>query len=247
MSDVGTDLVLAYATTTTTTDSGQLVPMIDLTNQITDGRLKEVLVDSGYPSGKELAQCQELNVIIYAPWNENSFTEAKRAKSGADEQIPKDRFTYDPSIPGYRCPEGKELWFRNRTAKQKANGEYVPLEIYQADPSDCARCPLRLKCVRGGSGARTVRRQEHEESIDALKERMKDPEAQKKYRHRGCTVERRFADLKTHRGLQRFSGRTPERADAQVGLTVLAHNLQTLEKLRRRSEEQHENTRKTAS
>jgi transposase len=240
MSDVETDLVLAYATITAVTDSGQLLPMINLTNQITDGRLKEILVDSGYPSGKDLAQCEELNVAVYAPWNENSFTAAKRAKSRAEEQIPKDRFTYDPAIPGYRCPEGKELRFRNRATKQKANGECVPREIYQADPSECACCPLRLKCVRGGSGARTVRRQEHEESIDALKERMKEPEAKQKYRDRGCTIERRFADLKTHRGLERFSGRTPERADAQVGLTVLAHNLQTLEKLRRRTTQQHE-------
>jgi hypothetical protein len=43
---------------------------------------------------------------------------------------------------------------------------------------------------------------------------------------------RRFADLKTHRGLQRFSGRSPARADAQVGLTVLVHNPRTLETLR---------------
>ena len=86
--------------------------------------------------------------------------------------------------------------------------------------------------MRGRSGARTVRRQEHEELINALKDRMKTPEGKKKYRDRGCTVERRFADVKTHRGLQRISGRTPERADAQVGLTVLAHNLLTLAKLR---------------
>jgi transposase len=245
MSDVETDLVLASATIPTPTDSGQLVPMIDLTNQVVEGCLKEVLVDSGYPSGKELAQCEERNVIVYAPWNENSFTQAKRAKGRAEEQIPKDRFTFDPAIPGYRCPQGKVLTYRNRTAKQKANGEYVPLEIYQADPSECACCPSRLNCVRGGSGARSVRRQEHEEFIDALKERMKTPEAKKKYRDRGCTVERRFADVKTHRGLQRFSGRTPERADAQLGLTVLAHNLQILDKLRRRSEERLENLGKT--
>lgn len=237
MSDVDTDLVLAYATIPTTTDSGQLVPMIDLTNQTTNRRLKEVLVDSGYPSGKELAQCEELNVTVYAPWNENSFTEAKRSKTRSKEQIAKDRFKFEPSIPGYRCPQGNVLPFRNRTTKQKANGEYMPLEIYQADPSDCAGCPLRTDCVRGGSGARTVRRQEHEELIDALKKRMKKTGAKNKYRARGCSVERRFADLKTHRGLQRFSGCTPERADAQVGLAVLAHNLQILEKLRKRRDE----------
>jgi transposase len=247
MSDVGTDLVLAYETTRTTTDSGQLVSMIDLTNTVTNRRLAELLVDSGYPSGEELAKCEERKVIVFAPWNENSFTESKRAKASSEGQIPKDRFTFDPSIPGYHCPEGKVLNYRNRTTKQKANGDYFPLEIYEADPSDCADCPLKDRCVRGRSGARTVRRQEHEEFIDALKDRMKTPEAKKKYRDRCCTIERRFADLKEHRGLQRFSGRTPERADAQVGLTVLAHNLQTLAKLRIRSEQRQQNTEKMAS
>jgi transposase len=246
MSDVATDLVLAYATTRTTVDNGQLVPMINRTMKMTNRTLEDVLVDAGYPSGEELAQCQAMGVTVYAPWNENSFTEAKRAKAGKERQIPKDRFTFDPSVPGYQCPEGKPLAYRERTKKQKANGDYFALEIYQADPSDCAACPLKDHCVRGRSGARTVGRQEHEEHIEELKERMKKPEAKEKYRKRGCTVERRFADLKTHYGLQRFSGQTPERADAQVGLAILAHNLRTLDKLRIKRAEQQENSEKLA-
>ena len=123
----------------------------------------------------------------------------------------------------------------------------MPLEVYQADPSDCGCCPRRAGCVRSGSGARSVRRQEHEELIEAMKERMNPPEGKQKYRERGCTVERRFADFKTHRGLQRCSGQTPERADAQVGLTVLAHNLQTLAKLRIRPEQHEQDPEKIAS
>jgi len=241
MSDVRTDLVLAYATTRTTTDSGQLVSMIDRTNQVTGRRMNKVLVDAGYPSGGELAQCEERDVTVFAPWNENAFTQAKRAKVKGEAPIAKDEFSFDPSIASYRCPEGKVLRYKGRNTKQKANGDYIPLEIYQADPSDCAACPLKARCVRGRSGARTVRRQEHQELIDALIERMKDPESKTIYRDRCCTVERRFADLKTHRGLQRFSGCTPERADAQVGLTVLAHNLQTLAKLRNRRKQCQEN------
>jgi transposase len=237
MSDVETDLVLAYETTRTTADSGQLLPLIKQTVKMTDRPLKEVLVDSGYPSGEDLARCEQMGVIVYAPWNENSFTEEKRAKGKKDCQIPKDRFTYDPTIPSYRCPEGKPLTYRERTTKQKANGDYFTIEIYQADPSDCAACPLKGSCVRGQSGARTVRRQEHEELVEELKERMKTPEAKAIYGKRGCTVELRFADWKTHRGLQRFSGQTPERADAQVGLIVLAHNLRKLDKLRTRRSE----------
>jgi transposase len=247
MSDVQTDFVLAYATTRTPADNGQLLPMIERTMEMTGRPLKEVLVDSGYPSGEDLARCKEEGVIVYAPWNENTFTEVKRAKGKNGSQVPKDRFSFDPSLPGYRCPEGKPLTYRERTTKQKANGDYFTIEIYQADPSDCANCPLKARCVRGRSGARTVRRQEHEELIEELKERMKTPAAKERYGKRCCTIERRFADSKTHRGLQRFSGQTPERADAQVGLTMLAHNLRTLAKLRIRRSEQMENTGKTAS
>jgi transposase len=237
MSDVQTNLVLAYKTTRTTADNGQLLPMLEETMKMTDRPLKDVLVDSGYPSGEDLAACEQKQVIVYAPWNENSFTEAKRAKKAKEAQIPKDQFTYDPSISGYRCPQGKPLKYRGRTKKQKANGDDFTVEIYQADPSDCAACPLKSRCVRGQS-ARTVRRQEHEDLIEQLKERMKTPEAKAKYVKRGCTVELRFADWKTHRGLERFSGQTPERADAQVGLTVLAHNLRALDKLRTQQREQ---------
>jgi Transposase DDE domain len=238
MSDVATDLVLAYATTPTTVDNGQLLPMIVRTMAMTDQPLKDVLVDAGYPSGADLAECKKRGVIVYGPWNENSFTAQKRAKGAEKNQIPKDRFIFHPSVPCYRCPEGKPLTYQERSKKQKADGTYFTIEIYQADPSDCAGCPLKAGCVRGRSGARTVRRQEHEDLIEELKDRMKQPQAKEKYRQRGRTVERRFADFKTHGGLQRFSGQTPERADTQVGLTVLAHNLQTLEKLRIKRERQ---------
>jgi hypothetical protein len=77
MSDVETDLVLAYQTTQTTADSGQLLPMIGQTTKMTDRPLKEVLVDSGYPSGEDLAAREQNDVIVHAPWNENTLAEAK--------------------------------------------------------------------------------------------------------------------------------------------------------------------------
>ncbi len=234
MTDVVTDFVLAFSVTPTLSDSGHLVPMIDQTTAVTGRPLKVALVDSGYPSGDDLAQCEARNVVVIAPWNENSFTAEKRAKAGKDAPIKKGEFTWDSTIPAYICPQGHPLTYRERTTKQKANGDPVALEIYQADPADCKECPQKARCVQSKSGARTVRRQPHKDLIDQMRDRLKTPEGKALYGQRGCTVERRFADAKSFRGLERISGKSRERAEAQVGLTFMIHNLITLDKLRRR-------------
>jgi len=85
-----------------------------------------------------------------------------------------------------------------------------------------------------GKGARTISRSEHEEDVEALRERMKGEEAKKLYRLRKQTVELANADMKEHRHLRKLSGRGKRRAGTQVGLVVLAHNLVTLDGLRRK-------------
>jgi transposase len=232
MTDLKTDLILAYAVSSCASDSGQLIPMIYLTQAVTGRLLRDVLADSGYPSGEELAACAALGVTLYSPWQENSFTSKKKAAKGAPPMLPKEQFRWDAHQRQYLCPQGHVLSYAGKTSKQKNNGESVPLEVYQADAADCGCCPLRSQCVQSQNGARSVRRRPHEEHVEALKERMKTPEAKALYRQRSMTVERSFADQKEHRGLRRFSGRGQERAAIQAGLSILVHNLRILDKLR---------------
>ena len=154
------------------------------------------------------AQCESRNVEVIAPWNETASLPRSEPRPGRTSPSGKDEFTWHPTIPGYHCPQGHSLTYRNARRKQKANGDSVSLEIYQADAADCNECPLKARCVHSRSGARTVRRQPHEDLIDKMRARMKTPEGKALYRHRGCTVERRFADLKSYRGAERISGRT---------------------------------------
>jgi transposase len=237
MTDLKTDLILVYAVSPSASDSGQLVPLIDLTQATIGRRLRDVLTDAGYPSGEELAACAARGVTIYSPWQENSFTTKKKAAKGAPPMLPKEQFRWDADQRQYVCPQGHVLSYAGRTSKQKNNGESVPLEVYQADPADCGTCPLRSQCVQSQSGARSVRRRPHEEHVEALKERMKTPEAKELYRQRSQCVERSYADQKEHRGLRKFSGRGLLRAAAQAGLSILVHNLRTLDKLRSNSKE----------
>ena len=57
MTDLKTDLILAYAVSPCSSDSGQLIPLIDQTQTATGRLLHAVLTDSGYPSGDDLAAC----------------------------------------------------------------------------------------------------------------------------------------------------------------------------------------------
>jgi hypothetical protein len=95
---------------------------------------------------------------------------------------------------------------------------------YRCPGEHCQACPLRERCTASAAG-RTIKRNEHEDLIVAHRAKMKTPEAQAIYRQRGQTVELRFADTKTHRGLRRFSGRGLARARIELSLGVLAHNL----------------------
>ena len=247
MTDLKTDLILAYAVSPCSSDSGQLIPLIDQTQTATGRLLHAVLTDSGYPSGDDLAACAVLGVIIYSPWQENSFTAKKKAAKGAPPLLPKEQFRWDAEHRQYICPQGHFLNYAGKASKQKNNGESVPLEVYRADPADCASCPLRSQCVQSQSGARSVRRRPHEEHVEALKERMKSPEAKALYRQRSQSVERSFADQKEHRGLRKFSGRGQERAAVQAGLSILVHNLRTLDKLRSARDEVPADAEKNAA
>jgi transposase len=247
MTDLASDLILAFAVVPAAADSGLLLPMIDLTEAATGRPIRAALTDSGYPSGEELAACAARGVVVYAPWQENSFTAKKKAAKGAPPGVPKEEFRWDAEHGQYVCPQGHRLSYAGMSSKQKNDGESVPLEVYRADAADCAGCPLHDRCVQSKGGARSVRRRPHEEHVEALKERMKTAEAKELYRRRGQSVERSFGDQKEHRGLRRFSGRGQRRAAAQTGLSILVHNLRTLDKLRSRREEVPENAGKEAA
>ena len=76
-----------------------------------------------------------MHVIVETRSGHARWVIEKRAKAGENGPIRKDEFTWDPAIPGYRCPQGNPLMYRERTTKQKANGDSLPLEIYQANAS----------------------------------------------------------------------------------------------------------------
>jgi len=168
-------------------------------------------------------------VLLFAPWQENDYS-ARKAKKVAEKKVyyAKKEFRWVPEDQAYVCPNGQGLKLVG-TSKQKRSGtETVLLDQYRCPPQACQNCPLHAQCTPNPAAGRTISRAEHEELIEALRARMQTDEAKNLYRLRRQTVELSYADLTEHRKLRRFSGHGLNRAEIEVGLEVLVHNLLTL-------------------
>ena len=223
--DLESEMVLSYEVFSQVSDSGTLQPLVGkLENN--GVLLKSLLADSGYPTGEDLAFCEDQGVNLYAHWQENSFTDKKRSSQDGNEMFNQSDFQWDPDRNSYLCPNGETLSFSEKKSRQRADGSVVRFELYRAPAEACQTCPLAtsIRCTTSANG-RSLRRDPNQDLIDDLRERMGTPEAKLLYALRGQTIERIFADFKEHRGARRFRGRGIGRARVQYGLTVLGHNI----------------------
>jgi hypothetical protein len=220
LDDLDSPLVLAYEVFAQPNDAGLMATMLARHEAMVGHRLQVLLVDTAYTGGADLAVAFAASVTVYGPLP----TEGEKAT----KQIPKSAFVWKASEEEYVCPAGHRLEYDGSVQRKRSGTEAVRLDQYRCDPSACTGCPLQRRCTPNPQAGRTVSRSEHEELIEALRQRMGTAEAKALYRLRSQSVELVNADWKGHRKLRRFNGRGLARARCQVGLVVLAHNLLSL-------------------
>jgi transposase len=230
--DLDSPLVLGYEVLAQANDAGALGPLLARVQELVGVQVAIALGDAGYAGGADLAAAAALGVTVYAPWQANDYSGADATKA---KQIPKEQFTWLAEAQTYRCPEGHLLERERQSAQKRSGTETVVLTQYRCAPAHCRVCPRGQQCTPNPEKGRSISRGEHEDLIEALRQRMATEEAKALYRLRRQTVELRYADVKQHRGLRRLSGRGLRRVRTETGLTILVHNLLTLEQLRQGS------------
>ena len=226
--DVTSPLILGYDVFAQASDAATLPPMLERSQQLTGRRLKDLLVDSAYVTGMDLAECAAQEVTLYGPWQANDWsTPTSRAL------FSKDQFTWHGDLDAYECPAGHLLKRVSCHTRRCRGGRQVLEWQYRGEAQTCQACPLRQQCTTSQKGGRRVLRNEHEELIEAHRVWMETAEAKAVYRLRGQTIEIVFADVKEHRGLRRFSGHGLARVRTEFALEVLLHNLLALHRFLR--------------
>jgi len=243
--DVTSPLILGYDVFAQASDAATLPSMLQRSHQLTGRRLKELLVDSAYVTGMDLAECAAQDVTLYGPWKANDWSAPKKRP-----QFNKDQFKWHDDLDAYECPAGHLLKRVSCHTRRCSGGREVVEWQYRGEAQTCQVCPLRQQCTTSQKGGRSVQRSEHEELIQAHRAWMETAEAKAVYRLRGQTIEIVFADVKEHRGLRRFSGHGLARVRTEFALEVLLHNLLVLHRFlsqRRNGEAMHPTTEELAA
>lgn len=226
--DLNSPFILAYDVFPQPTDSGTLKPMLGKLDAIAGVSLKDLLVDAGYVTANHLAQCDQRQITLYGPWQENDFSRNdKKSSAETTRQIGKEEFVWLPDEQQYVCPQGHRLRWIGQEKRRQADGEFNIMHRYRCSPEHCRGCPLQARCAKNPNRGRAVKRSQHEALVEAHRARMATEAAKQLYKRRKQTVELGFADFKENRSLRRFPRRGLAHARTHVGLLVLIQNLLT--------------------
>lgn len=189
---------------------------------------KELLADSNYHSEANLKVCEEEKVDAYIPdvyfrKRDARFETQSRHKKKNDRFTPGD-FIRDVERDIYTCPHGKEL--RLETTHSRT-GDWV-FRRYTMNDGDCLECDDIKRCLKNRGGKRKhlhipVERREslHTQMI----EKIDTEKGRRTYEKRLGMIEPVFANVRTHKRLDRFTLRGAIKVNIQWMLYCMVHNI----------------------
>jgi transposase len=189
-----------------------------------------ISMDSNYHSKENLEKAEEGGIDAYIPdvkfrQRDPRFQTANRHKPEREEKYKVEDFRYDEERDCYICPSGKEL---RRYARVHKIGNII-FRRYGADEKDCANCFLREKCLRTpGAKSRhlAIAVGKYEPSLSGkMIKKIDTPEGRKIYSRRMKIVEPVFANIRTHKRLDRFTLRGRIEVNIQWLLYCIVHNI----------------------
>jgi transposase len=203
-------LIVASEATQDGNDRQQLVPMLGKAQEILQSGHLVGLADTGYHSGEQIQQAEELGFDVPEP---KTTTAAEK-----DGRYTRDRFRYGAAEDRYTCPNGETLEACGKP--QERNGKRV--QAYKSKSSACAACPLRAQCLAENARCKKLERWGHEAAVE--RHRLRMAKAGGRMEKRSQLAEHPFGTLKHRAGLHHFLMRGLEKCRGELSLMVLCYN-----------------------
>jgi transposase len=180
-----------------------------------DDRQTTVSADAGYFSSENADEDGAgLDLLIAAGRDDPAAATTKATVYSVD------CFGYDPTRDLWICPADKLLPLAPGTGQRGRPS----INQYHAAAADCADCPLRAACLKPGEDHRLLQAKDRR-STGAMRFKLRQPDARRRYARRKTIVEPVFGQLKEARGFSTLSVRGLAHAAGEYLLACLAHNL----------------------
>lgn len=209
-------VIVAAEVTRQENDAGQLVPMIKQAQENLGVASTDTLTvaDTGYGSGEDLQAAADQQMDVLAP--------PKEGKPAHDNPYATQHFHYDASLRTVTCPRGRTLDYEGSPHnKQRQSVERFRCYYHG--------CPVRDQCPRDPKGRR-IEVAPHTATVQALRERLRQPQAREQWQQRGQIIEPRFGQIKQHDGFRRWTVWGLEGVRTQWSLLCTTLNLRVLYK-----------------
>jgi transposase len=219
--DAASGVIVAATLTNIAADMRHLPELVAEVRTLRDGlgllddHLTTVSAAAGYFSGENAAEDRAGLDLLIAAGRDDPAAASTRATVYSI-----DRFGYDPARDLWICPADKVLHLVPPTGRPGR----VSMHQYVASAEDCAACPLRAHCLKPDEDHRRLQAKDRR-SAGAMRFKLRQPNARRRYARRKAIVEPVFGQLKEARGFASLSLRGLARAAGEYLLACLAHNL----------------------
>jgi transposase len=190
---------------------------------------KTFTADSNYHDPTNLNKCDEEKLDAYIPDKrfrnrDPRFQDERRQRGRRKDRFTLADFKYDRGTDNYLCPNGKAL--RLKVKKTEADGVFY--RRYVADADECKGCELKARCIRGRNGKRRSLNvpvgRVPGNLTEAMAAKIDSEKGHKIYSQRIAIVEPVFANIRTHKGMNRFTLRGKIKVNIQWLLYCMVHN-----------------------
>ncbi len=195
-------------------DADALIPVIKGSIDNIGKKHDTVNADAGFASKDNYENLEEMKQEALIP--DKKFEVEKRGET-KKEEFDKSNFNYNEVENTYECPLGKKL---QQFSKNHIKGRII---LKYHNEVVCSGCNKREQCCSGK--ARIIQRDQNEEVVERMREKLRKEENKQKYKKRLHTSESPFGQLKRNLKFTFFMRRGREKVRMEMSLLCMLHNI----------------------
>lgn len=195
---------------------------------------KELTADSNYHSTASLRKCVSEEIDAYIPdpnfrKRDPRFKNQGRYKPKKKRKLFKlEDFKYEESSDSYICPGGERLTLRGRHSKIGLKN----YKRYGTPEGVCEKCKLRRRCMPAPTAKRKFLAIDlghpPDDLIGQMIKKIDSEKGKERYERRLAIVEPVFANIRTHKRLDRFTLRGQSKVNVQWLIFCMIHNIEKI-------------------